>query len=186
MSEEELLTFFKALADANRLRMVGLLAREPASVEALAAALGLRASTVSHHLAKLGEAGLVSATTDGHYHLYRLDTDALQAMARRIGSPEPLVPVGASAADAWEQKVLDTFTGPDGRFRQLPMQRKKLQVLLRHVLKDFEPGRTWCEREVNAILKRHADDTATLRRGLIDYQLMAREPDGSRWWVVEA
>ena len=36
-----LLEFFKALADANRLKLIGVLAHEPRSVEDLAAALGL-------------------------------------------------------------------------------------------------------------------------------------------------
>ncbi|MFN8401960.1 MAG: hypothetical protein U0V48_00135 [Anaerolineales bacterium] len=35
---EELVTFFKALADANRLKIVGLLAEKPYSVEELARA----------------------------------------------------------------------------------------------------------------------------------------------------
>jgi len=47
-SAEELLLFFKALADANRLKIVGLLAREPLSVEQVAAMLGIWPSTASH------------------------------------------------------------------------------------------------------------------------------------------
>ena len=47
---EELVTFFKALSDANRLKIIGLLAQQPYSVEELAALLNLKASTVSHHL----------------------------------------------------------------------------------------------------------------------------------------
>ena len=56
---DELLQFFKALADANRLKMVGLLAQHPRSGEELAALLDLKASTVSHHLSRLAGAGLV-------------------------------------------------------------------------------------------------------------------------------
>ena len=56
---EELVTFFKALADSNRLKIVGLLAEKPYSVEELAEVLQLKPSTVSHHLARLSEAGLV-------------------------------------------------------------------------------------------------------------------------------
>ncbi len=47
---EELVAFFKVLSDANRLKIIGLLAHQPYSVEELAALLGLKASTVSHHL----------------------------------------------------------------------------------------------------------------------------------------
>ena len=72
---EELVTFFKALADANRLKIVGLLAQQPYSVEELAAILGLRPSTISHHLSKLVEAGLVSARADSYYNVYQLIHD---------------------------------------------------------------------------------------------------------------
>src|SRR5690606_7112441 len=89
-SDPELLAFFKALADASRLRIVGLLARKPHTVEELAALLGLRASTVSHHLARLVAVNLVSARADGHYHVYSLDTDALAAKARHLLAPADL------------------------------------------------------------------------------------------------
>ena len=44
---EELVSFFKALADPTRLKIVGLLAQQPYSVEELAALVGLKPSTVS-------------------------------------------------------------------------------------------------------------------------------------------
>lgn len=62
----ELLVFFKALADESRLKIIGLLAQQPYSVEKLAEALGLGVSTTSHHLACLTKAGLVSVRVDGH------------------------------------------------------------------------------------------------------------------------
>ena len=52
------LRFFKALADASRLRLVGLLAGAEHSVDELATLLDLRAPTVSHPLARLRAAGL--------------------------------------------------------------------------------------------------------------------------------
>jgi predicted transcriptional regulator len=185
VDEPDLLRFFKALADATRLRIVGLLAREPTSVEALAAALDLRPSTISHHLARLSEAGLVAARVEGHFHVYALDLAALHAMTRQLASPAPLAADVEAVSDAWERKVLATFRGPDGRFAKLPLQRKKLQVVLRHVLAAFEAGRDYTDREINDLLRRYSDDTATLRRGLVDYQMMGRVPDGSRWWVVQ-
>ena len=83
-SESELLSFFKALADANRLRIHGLLAARPYSVEELATVLGLGASTVSHHVSKLVEAGLLTGRADGHYHVYSLDEGALAAKAKQM------------------------------------------------------------------------------------------------------
>jgi biotin operon repressor len=182
---EPLLSFFKALADANRLRIVGLLAHRPHSVEELAAALGLRASTTSHHLARLVEAGLVSSRAEGHFHVYALDTDALEARARQLLARDGLPALAGDAPDldAWDRKVLATFTGPDGRFSQLPMQRKKFDVLLRHVVRRLEPGAEYHERDLDEILRDFSDDTASLRRGLVDHGHVAREPSGARYWL---
>lgn len=181
---QDLLEFFKALADANRLKIVGLLARHPNTVEELAAALGLGLSTTSHHLARLAQADLVSARADGHYYIYTLHTDALQSMAQRLLATEELPRLSADAdLDAYDRKVLDAFIDSQGKIKAFPSQEKKFQVLLRYVLKSFEPGVRYTEKQVNEILSRYNDDTASLRRGLIEYHLMDRETGGSAYWV---
>ena len=74
---DELLGFFRAMADPSRLKIVGLLAQQAYAVEQLSALLGLGESTVSHHLSRLADAGLVSARPDGHYSMYSLHQEAL-------------------------------------------------------------------------------------------------------------
>ena len=186
MSNDVLLTFFKALADATRLRAVGLLAHRPHSVDELATLLDLRPSTVSHHLAKLTAAGLVTSTTEGHYHLYALDVEALQRRARRLLSSEDLRGLAATTGpnDPYDEKVLATFLDERGRIRQLPMKRKKFQVLLRHALRLFDDDGPWSEKELNSRLKTLTEDTASLRRGFIDHRLMVRNRDGSEYRKV--
>ena len=180
MSPDELLQFFKALADANRLRIVGLLAHRAYAVEELASALELRASTVSHHLKRLSDAGLVRSEAQGHYHVYALDLERLQQRSKALGEPavlramEPPDP----GVDAYAAKVLETFTDADGRFTQFPMQRKKFAVLLHHALTAFPDDGPWDEPEVNERLKRFTKDTATIRRGFVDHGLMTRDPGG--------
>jgi len=173
---EELLAFFKALADGTRLKIVGLLAQEPRTVEQLAALLNLQPSTVSHHLARLSEAGLVSARPQSYYNVYSLETAALEQMAQRLLSRETLPAVVADLdADAYDRKVWRDFSGPDGRLRQLPLQRKKFEAILRHVVKPFEYGVRYSEKHVNEVLSQYHEDTAALRRGLVDTGLMARD-----------
>jgi predicted transcriptional regulator len=173
---EELLAFFKALGDATRLKIVGLLAQEPRTVEQLAALLSLQPSTVSHHLARLGDVGLVSAQAQSYYNVYRLEAGALEEMARRLLARETLPAVAADVdADAYDRKVLRDFSGLDGRLKQLPLQRKKFEAILRHVVKPFEPGVRYSEKRVNEILSQYHEDTAALRRGLVDTGLMARD-----------
>src|SRR4051812_45499958 len=76
---------FKALSDKMRLRIVGLLAERPRAVEELAAATGLSAPTVSHHLGRLRAAGLVSSGRDQYYAVYRLEEGKLHEVGRRLG-----------------------------------------------------------------------------------------------------
>jgi predicted transcriptional regulator len=184
---EELLLFFKALADANRLKIAGLLARQPYTVEQLAEILGLGASTVSHHLSKLSEAGLVSARAQSYYNYYRLENEKLESMARRLLTPESLPAVQVELdEDAHDRKVVKDYLLPDGRLKTIPSQRKKLMVILRFLANAFEPGTTYTEKQVNEILAGFHDDTASLRRELISANLMKRDTNGTRYWRTEA
>ncbi len=182
----ELLEFFKALADENRLKIVGFLAQKPSNVSDLAAALGLSVSTTSNHLSSLAHAGLVRAEPDGHYFIYSLQPETLKNMARRLLQEETLPRLSEGiSADAYDQKVLQTFLDREGRIKAFPAQEKKFQSILRYVLKEFEPGRRYSEKEVNEILLRFNEDTASLRRGFIEYKMMAREGGGGAYWRID-
>jgi biotin operon repressor len=180
----ELIDFFKALADANRLKILGLLAQDGYSVEQLAALLELRPSTVSHHLARLSEAGLVSARAESYYNVYSLEPGTLEAMAQRLLAEDTL-PALAEGVDmqSYERKVIDDYTLPSGRLKTIPAQRKKLEVVLKHIVQDFEPGTHYSEAQVNTILSAYHDDTATLRRELVGYRLLER--NAGEYWRPE-
>jgi biotin operon repressor len=179
----ETLDFFKALADANRLKLVGLLAQQPYSVEELAALLNLNPSTVSHHLAKLAQVGLVSAKTESYYNVYQLDEKALQSKSRDLFSRQNLAAsVARVDADAYDNKAIKDFTRKDGSLKTIPAQRKKLEAILRYVAKAFELNKRYSEKKVNEILGRYHADTATLRRELVGSGLMKREGGGGEYW----
>lgn len=63
----------------------------------------------------------------------------------------------------------------DGRIVTMPARRARRRLLLDRVAQEFEPGRRYPEAEVDAILKALADDHATLRRYLVDEDLMSRQ-----------
>lgn len=69
---EVLATFFQGLADANRTRILELLAERPRTVKELVADLGLAQGRVSSHLACLRWCGYVQAEVDGRFNRYRL------------------------------------------------------------------------------------------------------------------
>ena len=184
---QELLDFFKALADANRLKIVGLLARSPLTVEQMAEMLEIHPSTVSHHLNRLAKAGLVSARAEGYYSVYQLEVKAIEAMAQRLLERETLPAVTDNVdMDAYDRKVLRNFLTPDGRIKDFPAQEKKLEAVLRYVLKSFEPGIRYTEKQVNEILSRYHADYSFMRRSLIEYHMLAREGGGGAYWRVDS
>ena len=69
----------------------------------------------------------------------------------------------------------------DGRITAMPARREARLLLLDQVAQAFEPGRRYEEAAVNEILKAVCDDHATLRRYLVDEELMSRTTDGTYW-----
>ena len=180
---ESLLGFFKALADPNRLKIAGLLAGQQLTVEQLAEMLNLRPSTVSHHLSYLSHAGLVSARADSYYNVYSLETANLEKMARQLLRRETFPALAADIdLEAYDRKVIRDFSLPDGRLKALPAQYKKLEAVLRYVVRAFEPGVHYSEKQVNEILVRFHEDTAQLRRELVESGLLKRQGGGGEYW----
>src|SRR5437879_2159097 len=137
----EVLTLFKALADKNRLKIIGLLAQKPHAVEDLSRSLKLGASTVSHHLSVLGRARLVAARAEGYYSIYSLQTGPLEETAKQLLRHDELKSLAEeSTGDAYEKKVLANFTTPDAKIKACPVQEKKFLTLIRYVLREFPPA----------------------------------------------
>ncbi|HYG60757.1 MAG TPA: metalloregulator ArsR/SmtB family transcription factor [Symbiobacteriaceae bacterium] len=186
MGQEEmqtLLRFFKALADESRLKILGLLAQREISVEELAALLELKEPTVSHHLNKLKELGLVTMRADGNTHLYSLDAAALRAMNRHVLTPETMASLVEDVeGEAWEQKVLRDFM-VNGKLKEIPARPKKRLVVLKWLVRRFATGRQYTEAEVNETIKQYHPDFATLRREFIMNRLMSRE--NNTYWRID-
>ncbi len=69
--------FFKALADATRLRIVKLLEVREMCVCEVMVALGLTQPTASHHLGLLENAGLVKSRKEGKWVFYSIASPKL-------------------------------------------------------------------------------------------------------------
>ncbi len=169
-----MLQFCKAMADESRLKIVGLLSSHERSVMDLAALLNLKEPTVSHHLSVLKELDLVTLRAEGNVHWYKLRVDVLRKISREVFSTENIARIAVSAeADGWDRKVLDNFVRGE-RLAEIPVSRKKRWVILKWLAQRFELDTNYSEAEVNAILKQHHEDCATLRRELIGYRMLAR------------
>jgi hypothetical protein len=170
---DALLAFFKAMADESRLRIVGLLAAREYSVQALAKVLALKEPTVSHHLAILKAAGLVTARAEGTTRWHTLDRSALEQLSQRVlqGTRAP----SAFKDDDWDSKTLRGFVDAEGKLKLIPASRRKRGAVLRWLMRDFAANRDYSEAEVNEAIQSHHWDSATLRRELVGHRMLARK-----------
>lgn len=177
----EILSFVKALASADRLRIIGVLVRGRASRSDIAEQLHLPPRDLYNHLAFLVEVGILHEE-DG---VYNLDEKAVESYAR--GQFEGKRPTYEAKEEEPEdvRKVLKTFLNADGTLKQIPLMGSKLLIILNFIVDAFSYDTDYTEKEVNTILRRFHVDTATLRRNLVDNNLMARESDGTRYWRVK-
>jgi len=89
---EDLATRLKALADPARLRLLSLILAaegQEACTCDLTEPLGLSQPTISHHLKKLAEAGLITGDRRGVWTYYRVVPEALSSLAQILLSPQP-------------------------------------------------------------------------------------------------
>lgn len=84
--------------------------------------------------------------------------------------------------DALERDVKLSVFVRDGRIEAMPAKWSRRLLLLNEVAQAFEPGIRYPESEVNRVLGEMFSDYATLRRHLVDEQLMERA-DGKYWRI---
>lgn len=175
---ESQVKLFKALADQSRLRILSSLMEQPMYVELLSERLELAASTVSFHLKKLEEVGLVSKEKDQYYIVYSLKPELLEQPLKQFIQTEAVD--GEALREAqYRQKVIENFV-KFNKIKTIPVQRKKRLIVLEYLLQAFSIDKRYSEKEMNLIIAEYHEDFATLRRELINERLMARE-NGIYW-----
>ena len=183
MTETQALALFKCLADRSRLQILKSLAQEDMYVERLAERLGLTPPTISFHLKKLADAGAVKSYKTQYYTMYALEKSVfMTSILELIQEQSDEAELQRQRDEAYRQKVLDSFFAY-GKLKTIPMQKKKERIVLEEIVKSFEHGRKYTEREVNIILADFHDDFCTLRRDMIGEKLMAR--DMQIYWRVD-
>jgi hypothetical protein len=167
------------LADPARLKVVAALALGAGSIEEVAGVSGLPLKDVALAARRLARAGLVQR--DGHALTLRSEHFGAAARAAAEAAPPP----APLSADPAEDAVLSSFVR-DGRLVSIPAQQTKRRLVLEHLVRVFDVGVRYPEREVNALLAVWHPDVAALRRYLVDEGLLTREA-GVYWrsggWV---
>jgi biotin operon repressor len=175
MPNERLVEIFKCLADPTRLRIIGLIVEEPRCGQELASELRLAPATVSHHLRRLQQAGLLRERRDGVYVLYELDHEALRDAVQTVASREKVIELAAPPGLAKEKrKVLETFFDGD-RLLRIPAQRRKKEIVFEEILRRLPRRDVYTERELSRMLERFHDDFCTIRREFIMGRYMERD-----------
>ncbi|MBS4198738.1 metalloregulator ArsR/SmtB family transcription factor [Bacillus sp. FJAT-49732] len=191
MQLNKIVEFHKALGDLTRIKIIALLQQGPLHGQAIAEKLGLKPPTITHHIAKLREVGLIRERRDKNTIYFSLNTKILEMNANAILS------VGTGGVSNMEMsvteeeriKIIQNFFTKEGKLKNYPAQRKKKLVVLTHMVKGLEFGRVYPEKEINEYLKQFHEDYATLRRELIMCQYMYRENNQYElnpielWWL---
>jgi hypothetical protein len=164
------------LADEARLRCLSAVVLGAAVEAEVAAATGLPAAFVKRALGRLESGGLVARAGDGGLSVAMERFREAAKVASRLRVEVQPEDVGAGPEQA---AVLRGFFD-DGRLVSIPVQRAKRLVVLDFLSQQFDPGKTYPEREVNAILSRFYPDYATVRRYLVDEEFLERR-EGFYW-----
>ncbi len=174
MELDAALRLTKALADRSRLLIVRALTDGPRCAEEVAIAVGVAPSTVSFHLKKLAEAGVVTAERKQYYSVYRLRPETLALPLSEVVRFQDPDRVGREARAAREtRRVVDAFFS-GGRLLRLPAQQRKRTMVLEQLAPLFEPGGVYQEREVDELIHSVYDDHCLLRRLLVDEGYLCR------------
>jgi hypothetical protein len=152
------------------------------TVRELVEKFGMKELAVQESLAALRMLNLVKVSEDKPQPRYSFDVKALFALNRQILSREN-EPSIIDNLDEEDRKMLRPFFQGD-RILEIPLNQKKFRVLVSWLVTQFDTGVRYTEKQVNEIISRYHEDYATLRRALIDQNLMQREK-GVYWRVSQ-
>lgn len=173
------LALLKVIADKTRLDILNILLNEDSYVEKLACELSLTPATVCYHLKKMEMLGLVKCSRSQFYIIYSLNRELFEKPLYEFIKSDR-IPV--SSTDKYEKEVISHFFRY-GKLTHIPSQRKKREIIMKEIAKQFEQGRKYSEKEVNSIIHRFHEDHCTIRREMIGFGILGREKE--TYWLTE-
>ena len=174
MKQENALKIFKSLADTSWLRIVQSLTKGDMYTELLAERLGITPSTVSFHMKKLEDAGIVVSRKEQYYIVYSLNRDVLESSLFDVAAaaPEQIDEQQKREAE-YRQKVIDSFF-EYGKLKAIPVQRKKKLICYEVIAESLIPGKVYNEKDLNDIISQIHEDYCTIRRDMIGEGILRR------------
>jgi len=167
---KEKLELLKLLADETRLDILNLLLKEDSYVEKIACELSLTPATICYHLKKMEAAGIVNCSRSQFYIIYSLNREIFEKPLLELIKKDKVI---IDTEEKYKKEVISNFF-KYGRLTQIPTQRKKREIVLSEILKQFDFDRMYDEKEVNEIILHYHDDFCTIRREMIAFGMMTR------------
>ena len=127
------LELLKLLADETRLEILNLLLKEDSYVEKIACELSLTPATICYHLKKMESAGIVNCSRSQFYIIYSLNRDVFDKPLFELIKLEKNE---ADTEEKYQREVISNFF-KFGKLIQLPKQRKKREIVLLEIAKEF-------------------------------------------------
>jgi hypothetical protein len=76
---------------------------------------------------------------------------------------------------------IEQFFRPDGTLIAIPVKSAKKIAVLHHIARELSPEIKYPEKELNLIIAKYHDDTAAIRRHMIEYGILARDSESVYW-----
>lgn len=182
MQLNRLVNFHKCLADPIRIRILVMLNQGPLHGQALAGKLGVTPPTITHHMTKLREAGLVYQRREKNTIYFNLDEKNLKLGAQSVidvvnqdVTLETQDEKSVAITLKERTNVIQNFFSVSGRLKHIPAQRKKKLIVFEHIIQGLQAGKKYTEQEINAYIMQFHEDYATIRREFIMNHYMYRE-----------
>jgi hypothetical protein len=116
-------------------------------------------------------AGVVNCSRSQFYIIYSLNREIFdKPLYELIKKDDQIV----DTEEKYKKEVISNFF-KYGRLTQIPTQRKKREIVLAEILRQFEIEREYDEKEVNEIILRYHEDFCTIRREMISFGMMTRQ-----------
>ena len=168
---KEKLELLKLIADETRLEILNILLKEDSYVEKIACELSLTPATICYHLKKMESAGVVNCSRSQFYIIYSLNRDIFAKPLYELIKKDDAV---VDTEEKYKKEVISHFF-KYGKLKQLPTQRKKREIVLMEIAKQFENGKMYDEKVVNEIIHQFHEDHCTIRREMIAFGMMTRD-----------
>lgn len=163
----------RLVADPVRLALLGRAAEGTISIDEVAANLDVPKRKVADALGKLRTTGVIDEDL-------RLSVEHIRSVVTRL--PSAAAAASKITNGPWtddEKKVLRRFFSGT-RLTEIPTSRSKRTLVLERLAQEFEPGLRYRERDVNFTIQLFHEDYASIRRYMVEEDIMTRA-DGVYW-----